>query len=525
MIRKRDPREQVLISRFDSLLCPSAINILKNGWEGVFRAVILDLLPIRKVEEKFSPDTGRPTKELYSVTGLLLIMEFFGWSMDEAVKQYMTSLSVQYALNVEEDCVKLSRRTLFRYIGWLRNKEFMQKTMIIVTDALIRKFKINTTEQRTDSSQIFSNMAVWSRKKLLHQIIYRFLLQVKRHMKVEYEKLAEDLRERYEKASGWIFGETSPMKLQRRGKVYTTEEQMGYDMQKLIEYFADNKKASNMNSYKDMVRVFSEQFIDVDGKAELNPHPGGKVLINPSDPDAEIGHKGAGYQVQVAETCSDDNEVQLVTAAIPQGASASDMDSLPLTQEKLVEEGHVPEKLYTDAGYGSDQNYVNAAKDNIELVAPAPSPPAGKVGLEQCKMDENNVIVECPAGNRPISAYYRNGKGRAVFHIRVCNECPLLPICRSMKSGKQNRCFKYEDSHLRNRARRLREATPEFKKDYGHKRTPIEGMFGRLKQFTPLRRVRVRGRPAVFHSIFSILIMHNIMQVSRLAQIRAQKAA
>ena len=143
MIRKRDPREPVLISRFDSLLCRTAINTLKNGWEGIFRAVIPELLPIRKVEEKFSHS---------------------------------------------------------------------------------------------------------------------------------------------------------------RGKIYTTAEQPGYDMQKQIAYFANDKKASNMNSYKDMVRVFSEQFIDVDGKAELNPHPGGKVLINPSDPDAEIGHKRAGYHVQTAET-------------------------------------------------------------------------------------------------------------------------------------------------------------------------------------------------------------------------------
>ena len=319
MIRKRDPRETVLISRFDSLLCSSAINILKNGWEGVFRAVILDLLPIQKVEEKFSPYTGRPTKELYSVTGLLLIMEFFGWSMDEAVKQYMTNLSVQYALNVEEDCVKLSRRTLFRYISWLRNKEFMQKTMVIVTEALIQKFNIRTDELRTDSTQIFGNMAVWSRKKLLYQINHRFLKQVKRHMRLEYEKLDPDLRERYEKNSGWIFGETSPMQLKRRGKVYTTEEQMGYDMEKLIAYFANNEQASNMTSYKDMVRVFSEQFINVDGKAELNPHPGGKVLINPSDRDAEIGHKGAGYQAQVPETCSDKDDVQLIVSAIPPG--------------------------------------------------------------------------------------------------------------------------------------------------------------------------------------------------------------
>ena len=131
----------------------------------------------------------------------------------------------------------------------------------------------------------------------------------------------------------------------------------------------------------------------------------------------------------------------------------------------MKEEGHAPKKHYGDKGYGSNKNFEYAAQAGIELVAPAPSQPEGKVGLEQCKMDENNVIVECPAGNHPMSAYYRKGKGKAIFHIRVCSECPLLSICRSMKSGKQNRYFKYGDSHLRTRARRLREATPEFKKN------------------------------------------------------------
>ena len=54
MIRKRDPREPVLISRFDSLLCRTAINTLKNGWEGIFRAVILELLPICRQTPKNS---------------------------------------------------------------------------------------------------------------------------------------------------------------------------------------------------------------------------------------------------------------------------------------------------------------------------------------------------------------------------------------------------------------------------------------------------------------------------------------
>ena len=525
MITKQEPTQPKLWSRFQDLLSEVALEELDRGWQGVFHRMILKQLPIGLMEEKFNKYTGRPTKELYSVCGLLLIMNYFGWTLSQARLNYMVDLGVQYALNIEKDAVELSERTLYRYLDWLRKKDFMQEAMSLVTECLVKEMDLDLREQRVDSTHVFSNMASWSRRQLMFNIIRGFLKQVRRHANGIYWSLDPELRGRYERNDGWIFGETSPMKLQKQGRMYTSEEQLGYDMEKLIEQFAGDLKFSNMTSYKNLVRVFSEQFVDKDGKAELNPHPGGKILLNPSDPDAEIGHKGPGYQVQIAETCSDDNEVQLITAAIPQGASVSDMDSEKLIQEKLKDEGHLPEKLYADAGYGSDENFVNAAKDGIELIAPTPHQPEGKVGLDECKWDDQNRIVECPAGRKPIFKGFKNGKGRAVFFQSVCNRCPLKDKCRSKKCGKQNREFKYSDADLRTLHRRQLEATDEFKKKYGSKRSPIEGLNGRLKQFTPLRRLRIRGRTAVFLSIYAILAMHNIMQLVRYAKIQAKKAA
>ena len=525
MITKQDPTQPKLWSRFQDLLSDVARRELDRGWQGVFHRMILQQLPVEIMEEKFNKYTGRPSKELYSVCGLLLIMNYFGWTLSQARLNYMVDLGVQYALNIEKDAVELSERTLHRYLDWLRKKDFMQDAMSLVTECLVKEMDLDIREQRVDSTHVFSNMAAWSRRQLMFNIIRSFLKQVRRHANEVYWRLDPELRGRYERNNGWIFGETSPMKLQKQGKVYTSEEQLGYDMEKLIENFSGRELFCNMSSYKNLVRVFSEQFVDADGKAELNPHPGGKILLNPSDPDAEIGHKGPGYQVQIAETCSDDNDVQLITAAIPQGASASDMDSETLVQEKLKAEGHLPEKLYADAGYGSDDNYMNAAKDGIELIAPTPHQPEGKVGLDECELDSENRIIACPAGKKPISKSFKNGKGRAVFFKSVCDKCPLKDQCRSKKCGKQNREFKYNDADLRTRTRRAFEATDEFKKKYGSKRSPIEGLNGRLKQFTPLRRLRVRGRPSVYFSIYAILTMHNIMQMVRYAKIQAKKAA
>ena len=97
-----------------------------------------------------------------------------------------------------------------------------------------------------------------------------------------------------------------------------------------------------MTSCKDLPRVFEEQLLINDGKAETKPNPGGQVLLYPSDREVKIGHKGAGYQVQIMESCSAENPVQLITVAIPQGASRSDMASLPEALDELKRHDSLP---------------------------------------------------------------------------------------------------------------------------------------------------------------------------------------
>ena len=63
---------------------------------------------------------------------------------------------------------------------------------------------------------------------------------------------------------------------------------------------------------------------------------GGDCVQNPSDLDAtSSGHKGPDYQVQLAETCVPSNEVQLITAALPQTACEPDADAVPPMLDQL----------------------------------------------------------------------------------------------------------------------------------------------------------------------------------------------
>ncbi len=74
------------------------------------------------------------------------------------------------------------------------------------------------------------------------------------------------------------------------------------------------------------------------------------------------GHKGPGHQVQLAETCAEGNDVQLITAVLPEPADHPDGEALEPMLDQLGAHGRTPEVLYADTHYGSDENVTLAAR-------------------------------------------------------------------------------------------------------------------------------------------------------------------
>ena len=169
-----------------------------------------------------------------------------------------------------------------------------------------------------------------------------------------------------------------------------------------------------------------------------------------------------------------------------------------------------------DSGYGSDENVMHASDRGVELVAPTTGKDPEKLGPEECEFDENNRLTKCPRGRKPLKCTFKDGKGRAVFSCNTCGKCPEYGRCCSSKIGN-NYVISYDARSLRLRARRLYEQTDEF---YEKHRIlgGIEALFGNLKQYTPLRRLAVRGKSAVYNAIYSIMTVHNIMQMAKYHQ-------
>ena len=113
MIHFNNPEQTQLFDAYSSVLTDSARKYLLENWQSVFRFACLKLMPVAQLSENFSSTMGRPTKELYSMAGLLIVKEFMNWTDNEAVEAYRFRIDLHFALNMEPVVHDFSNRSLF----------------------------------------------------------------------------------------------------------------------------------------------------------------------------------------------------------------------------------------------------------------------------------------------------------------------------------------------------------------------------------------------------------------------------
>lgn len=524
MRRVVDPRQQIMFDPFDGVISPAGWQRINDGWQGVFREVVLELLPIDQLGRHFHRWLGRPSSELYAMAGLLLVKEFQNWTVSEAVDAVLFRADVQYALNLQPG-FSISQRTVERFLAlFARDGALAQAIMTHVTDTLAGVLELKVSQQRIDSTHVLSDMASFGRTRLMGVAIKRFLHQVKRHTPAEFEALPEELRQRYAASDKRLFAESSTQ-ADSRAK---TRQQVAEDLHAIIQRFADHAEHQQRRSYLALLTIFQQQCSLVENKVVVvQTKTGGNVMQNPSDPGATYsGHKGPGYQVQLAETCHPDNEVELLLSAVPQTAVTTDGESLLPLLEDLAARGQAPQTALVDAIYGSDENVQAAAALGVEIVSPVcgrkEQDATDRLGPEDFVLDPlTHTVTACPAGFMPLESLYFAQTDRVTVKMSpaTCASCPLLPRCAMQQKTEVSKLYFTTKEH-RLGVRRKNQETPAFRDRYS-KRSGIEGTNSGLKRRLGLGRLRVRGSPAVHTALLLKVTGWNILRASTTETLRA----
>jgi len=519
-----DPLQRRLFDPFEQIIPPLGLKYLANGWQSIFRALLLELMPVDKLGDKLHPILGRPSKELYSVAGLLFLQELKGWTNDDAVHAYLFHTDVQFALNLNPGFDEISLASFERYRAHFIVDDLAAQLMNDITAKLVDVLDLRVDRQRLDSTHVFSDMASFGRTRMMAVCNKRFLIQVQRHHLDDFNALPEELRKRYAPGQAKLFSAKGLTPAQR-GK---NRQQVAEDMRDLVNRFDDHAGLKDRPSYRALARVFDEQCEVVEDKIVVKAKTGGACVQNPSDPDATYdAHKGQGFKVQLVETCCDENDVQLIVSALPQTAADHDANSLTPVLEDLKKQNLLPASMLADTAYGSDENVQAAAALGVELVAPIPGmEPASKsddapaidatpidaaaTPLEKLTIDDFAVneftgeVEACPSGRMPLIVLYHQGANEDKTKIEMkpedCGNCPYREACPIEKTKKGKYTLDYTAKQRRQESRRREQDTDAFRERYA-KRSGLESTNSGLKRKHDLGQLRVRGRPAVRHAL------------------------
>jgi hypothetical protein len=526
-----NPQQGRLFDPFEGMIPPLGLDRIRNGWQGIFRTTLLEIMPARQLGKHFDPTMGRPTKELYSVAGLLFLQEFKNWTVPDAVEAYLFHTDIQFALNLEPGRDEMCERTLERYRALFLEDEGAGQIMKDVTDRLIDLLEIDISRQRLDSTHVFSNMASFGRTRLMAVAIKRFLTQVKRHHRVDFEALPDELRQRYALSQAQLLAQESK-DTEGRAK---SRQRVAEDLRDLIDRFADHTDLRDRASYKALVTVFAQQCEIVEQRVQVRSKTGGNCMQNPSDVGATYdGKKGQGYQIQLSETCADANDVQLITAALPQTAVESDPKALTPVLEDLKARQLLPEEMLADTAYGSDENVQQAAKLGVEVISPVaglqPTATAdsacaveAKLTIDDFAVDERTGRVEaCPAGRLPLQVIYDEATTTTTIHMSPedCSACPFRQQC-PIQSGPTTYTTSYTAKQQRLAGRRREQETTVFQERYAL-RSGLESTNSGLKRRLGLGRLRVRGRKAVFHALYLKVAGWNLLRAAASGKLRGR---
>jgi hypothetical protein len=491
-------------------LGPKRRKLLDESWAGLFREKILPELPVERMTPFFSPDQGRPTKELYAMLGALLFQQIFDFTDEETVCQMAFNLQWHYAVDnpEESDSVKyISPKTLWSMRNILTDQDLDTVLFEKITDTLAKVFDVDTSKQRIDSVHIKSNMRRLGRIGILVRCLHKFLVNLKRQYKELFETLPKELVEKYlsEKVVS-CFSLVKPSETER------TLASVSEDLFQVVQHFMDDPQVKAMYSHSLLLRVLNEQCRvkeTADGQlVEIAVKPPKEIpsdsLQNPSDPDAGYsGHKGQGYQVQIMETYSTEAEeealtpkLELITHVQVESAHQSDAHALIPALEATAERGLDPQEVLADCIYGSDENCEAAKAMGVEVVSPVMGVASEKVLLlAEFEFAESGKVLQCPQGRAPVKVKGKKNRFTASFDLEGCWHCPRRSGC-PVVPGKRHFYLRYDRKAVRLAQRRAREETPEFRDRYRF-RAGIEGTISAYAARTGVKWLRVRGLEAV----------------------------
>ena len=540
MFRKKDPQSSLFET--SNLVPEVKARRLQASWAETFRVHALPLIDEALFAPLYCDDNGRPNRPVQTVFGVHLLKEMFGLTDAEALEQLEFSLLWHHALALTPEEAHLPQKTLHNFRARLLAHDSGREAFAETTDRILEALGTRVSRQRLDSTHVISHIAVLSRLGLFCETIRHFLSTLKTEHPRLSGRVPARLRKRYlkEDDSATAYQDAPSAAGPRRLSVCAR------DLYRLCQLFAGTA-AEDLEVFSLMQRLLEEQ-CDVTKKKQRPSRDdddagesGVPVVLkaakqvssaslqSPHDPDVTYnGHKGKGYEVQIAETCHEDNAVEVITHVAVTDACASDEHATIPTLQALADRGQQPEEMVADTAYGSGDNAVEAERTGTELVSPVKgrTVEVEDIAPEKRPLTAADFVVDanvedpavCPAGHFAIEQTQSTHKPHRVkltFERETCEDCALFHACPAQRNREGDGYVLHVDLKAANIERRRRAiASGAFRERY-RIRAGIEATASELKRRHGLGSLRVRGRWRVVLAVHLKALACNVKRMVR----------
>src|SRR5262249_26757117 len=203
---------------------------------------------------RFSRQFGRPTKDLHTVIGALILQQLHDLTDAATVEAVAFNVAWHHALDIRvESDAYLCERTLRNYRRLLIEKGLDQVLFRSLTDRLIKAVGTDTNKQRLDSTAIRSAMRGLTRLGIIVESISKFLRELRRlHPTLHAQVDTELVRKYVDREGTGCFASTKPSESKRR------LPEAAADLLVLATQFRATA-AAELESFLILTRVLSEQ--------------------------------------------------------------------------------------------------------------------------------------------------------------------------------------------------------------------------------------------------------------------------
>ena len=475
----------------------------------------------------FRDDFGRPSKDLSVALGALILQQLHDLTDQQTTEAVALNIAWHYALDIRhEPDAYLCERTLRNYRRRILELGLEEVLFRTLTDRLIQAVGVDTTKQRLDSTTVKSAIRGLTRLGILVEATSKFLRELQRKQP-----------DRYAEVDAEVYANMSSDKAMAALPIRGPANQSG-DCRKrlaivyeLIEQFRQTA-AATLESFRLLEQIFQQQ-CELTGNCQspVEIRPPRKEdcdgILSPADPDARYNkHRGTGYLVQIMETFVEDDsrtkdELQptkpdLITHVAVDKLTMHDQDALIPALDDADRRGCKPKELLADSHYGSNECLAKGRERDVEIVSPAMTAKGklqGKLTLEDFELDSEGRVLRCPAGKEPLETSIAEVRIQVLFDPVVCESCPHKDNCPAAAVGRSERRWQYNHDRVRQRERRRKDSSDEFRGRYRW-RAGIEATMSRFKYQMGMIRLRVRGMAKVTYTAMLRALGLNIHRVA-----------